>query len=1302
MKKIIVLLTVCLLLAGSLAGVASAQDLSQPSALAAESYPDLDYSMGAKKYGTAYMGDVLEQLLGEQLTEAEKNVIRSEFSGQNVLTYKRPSIVDPQITYDGELGKLSVVVKEDYIFDAGYDYEIYWTPTKLTVGGQSVAFEPASDLGDGYYRARVQGISWSSNVLITVEYSSEFVISADTLNDFVNFAFDTAESLTGDYRVYRTAMEQYQLKLDAYHENQVAWTRYSEEMDAYRDHQDKVALYKDYLLCLDYWAEMEIYDTEFAQYTANVIAWSVYEDLCEKYEMYLAYKNHYPELYQTYQSELSMAQYQLSLLELMDKKDPVTGKSFMDTTLDDRIGQMIVEKREQLSALEESAVDAVVESTPIIQNFCQTYRTLDSDQERYVYYIRQYPTLTKHLKQLYEGVNKLYKNGIVYATLQKEYPDYIPSMLRMLGSLYVINCSLNDKLTMDPEFEVDYHGHQKVSELVDPALRPAIDTNQAKPFAAWPTPPEDPESCEVTSEPVPPSVVLEEPEKPALPMFGVITSPEEMSADMQDPGIMAEPLPPAQTAVHPGTPPASPWNDTLVSLYDAYLQGTIAERGLFGAPQTVKLTAAVNHSAVLDRDERFCLVHFYNSDERHTYLGHDYVRRGEAGEYPAELALPTIKAEGEHSFVFDGWVYENGESADLGTIMEDTEVYASYRPIPRECIVTWDVGDQPIRQIWSYGSIPAYTGPTDKSPSAEYVYTFAGWDREITTVYGDVTYTAQYSTAPNRHKVVFVMGDGLNIEKEYVYGKNLADAVPLQKPVKAPDAQYTYTFAGWEDDQGNVYRSAEEFPILTGPMTFTAVFDKKLNTYSVTWIVDGVAMTEKYGYGAMPVYKGTDDGIPAIPPTTTLAQEFRGWDHELSAVTGDVTYVACFATVPRKYTVNFIIGDQTVPMQFAYGTMPQFDGTPQKDPDVQYEYHFVAWDRDFEQVTGDTEYVACFGKTLRKHPVIFVVGDQSVTAEFNYGSMPSYPNGTPTIPFDDLYYYRFIEWDRTLTKVDGTPTTYTACFEPIPLAPAPNGEAGKLSSNTSGGYELHVSAETVDLSKVFELLGEAGAQALQVHFENAVLEFPRAQIDAFYQMSGAISNVSMSKGTHGTYDAYTIELLDTKGVPLQFLMTELIVKLPYSGPYSADVYHVKDDGTLKLLDSKHEDGYLVFSTMDFSTFVIMDKYSIVTSPVENGVVSVVGEAYEGDTITFTPDPSEGYVIDSVVVLANGREIEIKAENGVYSFVMPGDNVQITTVFKVVEGGTTAEVIAGVVTALLIVAVGIVILFFVKRRNTAGT
>ena len=253
MKKIIIFLTTCLLLLGSLAGVASAQAEVQA---AKDYYPDLDYSMGAKKYGTTYMGDVLEQLLGEELSEAEKSLIREKFEGQNAIRYSRPSIVKPQIMYGGD--RLSVVVMQDYIFDAEYDYEIYWTPVRLIVGGQSADFEPAPDVGEDHYRAEVAGIEESNNVLITVEFATTFTVSADTLNDFVNYAYDTALSLTDDYTVYQTELEQYRLKLEAYQNNQAEWTLYQTKTDEYLDYLDQVALYQDYLMYQDYLASMKL------------------------------------------------------------------------------------------------------------------------------------------------------------------------------------------------------------------------------------------------------------------------------------------------------------------------------------------------------------------------------------------------------------------------------------------------------------------------------------------------------------------------------------------------------------------------------------------------------------------------------------------------------------------------------------------------------------------------------------------------------------------------------------------------------------------------------------------------------------------------------------------------------------------------------------------------------------------------------------------------------------------------------------------------------------------------------------
>ena len=121
----------------------------------------------------------------------------------------------------------------------------------------------------------------------------------------------------------------------------------------------------------------------------------------------------------------------------------------------------------------------------------------------------------------------------------------------------------------------------------------------------------------------------------------------------------------------------------------------------------------------------------------------------------------------------------------------------------------------------------------------------------------------------------------------------------------------------------------------------------------------------------------------------------------------------------------------------------------------------------------------------------------------------------------------------------------------------------------------------------------------------------------------------------------------------------------------SSVASVSGDG----LVTAHKDGTAVITatagdkeakcTINVSTYVYTGKYSyeVFTSVGNNGTISVDRYATEGDKVTIEVTPDEAYLLDELVVTANGKDVELTDNgDGIYTFTMPSADVRISATF----------------------------------------
>ena len=394
--------------------------------------------------------------------------------------------------------------------------------------------------------------------------------------------------------------------------------------------------------------------------------------------------------------------------------------------------------------------------------------------------------------------------------------------------------------------------------------------------------------------------------------------------------------------------------------------------------------------------------------------------------------LPTSTRTG---YDFAGWYRNDTKVEKTDKVKIDAaETLVAHWTI-KKYTVTWKNDDGTVLETDTnveYGSMPSYDGeePT-KASTAQYTYTFKGWDKTPTVVTGDVTYTATYTSTTRKYDVSIVVNNGeygtvstnkvsvdygtvINKASTTTPNKITVGTTTITATPTTKTAQYTYAFTGWSITTSTTVRS---------DLTITANFSRTTNTYTVKFVNDDntVLKSSTLEYGDMPSYSGT----PTKAASAQYTYTFNGWDKTIAAVTGDVTYKATYTATLNKYTVTFnnnghggTTGSQTITYGSKVSKPSDLSATGYTFGGWYKEQACTnAWNFDTDTITGDKTLYAKW--TANKYNINYVLNDGNygtyhpTTATYNTEFTVSNPTRTG---------YSFAGWK--ITGMDTGTHTY--------------------------------------------------------------------------------------------------------------------------------------------------------------------------------------------------------------------------------------------------------------------------------------
>ena len=205
----------------------------------------------------------------------------------------------------------------------------------------------------------------------------------------------------------------------------------------------------------------------------------------------------------------------------------------------------------------------------------------------------------------------------------------------------------------------------------------------------------------------------------------------------------------------------------------------------------------------------------------------------------------------------------------------------------------------------------------------------------------------------NLKTVTFYNADGTVYQSVSVdYGGSVI-CTPLYRETTA---EYSYEWLRWIRVDG----SEPNTEVVTENIALYPLYRATKRTYTITWVLDGQSYPVSLYYGATPIPELFVD-IHSYE-TQYYRYEFSGWDHEVTPVTGDDTYVGSILKIPKTFTVTWVIKDQTFTEQWEYGQTPVFKGELTLSTSTHVSV-FQGWNQPIVSVSGDVTYKAIYQET---------------------------------------------------------------------------------------------------------------------------------------------------------------------------------------------------------------------------------------------------------------------------------------------------------------------------------------------------